>query len=544
MLSSELDITALRQGHDRLSRRIGWIAFVRLLALLSLVVGLYIGFARALERVAIADLEATRNEIESLATSLGKGATLFFKSEDPIGFREGKYNQDGAPLWSGSGIHRPAPLTDKEKEGIASTIGVKRKQLGEIYDRAFVSQHEFVVDRVDFDVRHWPLVIPPLLILLTLSQVYVHILRKKRQLLTVVGTHLTSIGGPEVPMYERLSFSPLAKTGDSFRKHPAVFLKWLNVLAWVGLLICLFPLFALSSSWADDVGPLAGAAGAVALYAVVYGRYVSGRLERQVESILGTQFPPTWVARCWTTGTRSAQWLTARLKPKWSLGTGSLLLLMSLLLVTSTNGCGNYRGYEIVLGRGAWWSVAVLDQDWFTPILNPVTRGVYVLGLALAVLSVVLVLVRAHLPEALRSRRCLTVLSVLSCAVSLFALGDATAVPLYQLAPTTAPWTFGWLVPWGVWLRVAFWRKDAARGRWLRIRPAFVALLLPVVVLDVVTLFFAVDAGVYGLLAFYFGAHFLALGYLKLATEVWEADPAAHASVRTPATLREVKGIS
>ena len=546
VLPSELDIRALGEAHDRLSRRIAWITSVRLLVLLSLVLALYIGFARALKRVDTADLEAVRNDIRALAASLGKDAPSFEKSEDPIGFREGEYDDVGVPrpLSSRSGTHQPAPLTDKEKDGIRSAIYKKFDQVIVIYRHAFVSEHELVVDRVDFDVRHWPVVVPPLLILLTVSQVYVHILSKKRQLLALVATHLASISGPEVSTYERLSFSRQAKTADSFTKQPAVFLKWLNVLAWVSLLICIFPLFTLSSSWTDDVGPLIGVAGAVALYGVVYGRYVSGRLERQVQSILGTQLPPTWVARCWVTGTRWAQCFTARLKPKWSLGTGSLLLLMSLALVTSTDGCGNYRGYQVVLGRGAWWSVEFLDRNWLTPILDPVARCVYILGLALAVFSVVFVLAALRLPEPLQSRRWLTLLSVFSCVVSLFALGDISALPLYKLAPTGAPWTLGWLVPCGVWLRFAFSRKDAARGRWLRIRPAVVALSIPVVVLDMVTLYFAVAGGVYGLLAFYLGAHLLALGYLKLATEVREVDPAASASARIPAISQEVAGVS
>ena len=150
------------------------------------------------------------------------------------------------------------------------------------------------------------------------------------------------------------------------------------------------------------------------------------------------------------------------------------------------------------------------------------TRGVYLVSLALAGLTLVLVLLSWRRPSLLRRRRLLLVLYTLAGTISLFALGDFSFLVLLLsesfLLPLLAllPWTLGWLLPLGLWLRYGLSSREHLQVRWARMRPTLVALYLPLVVCDLVTLVAAIQNGFYGLLAFFLGAHVVTIGYMQL----------------------------
>ena len=130
-------------------------------------------------------------------------------------------------------------------------------------------------------------------------------------------------------------FSQAHRPAASFGRHPAQFARWLHAAALLGFWLAV----AVATPSVFNQGALP-TVGILALYAAVYGRYVSSKLEAQVEAETGIKLEPTWVARAWQGGHRWARALVSRMKPKASLITGSLLVLITLYLGTGIGSCG------------------------------------------------------------------------------------------------------------------------------------------------------------------------------------------------------------
>ncbi|HUI40813.1 MAG TPA: hypothetical protein VL523_02475 [Terriglobia bacterium] len=117
---------------------------------------------------------------------------------------------------------------------------------------------------------------------------------------------------------------------------------------------------------------------------------------------------PAWLAR--------APWV--HIRPRVSLLTGSVLVLLTLYIPVAFGACGpNRTGLEFLRGEGVWPGMATLLLQ-----LSP-ERGVYALGLALAAFTLLLLVAALRRPELL-DKRWIRWPGLASGLLSLFAVAD------------------------------------------------------------------------------------------------------------------------
>lgn len=279
-----------------------------------------------------------------------------------------------------------------------------------------------------------------------------------------------------------------------------------------------------------------------------------------------------WVATAWERGN---QWIRSpllRIRPKVSLFSGSVLVLLTLFLPIAYQACGpNKTGYEFVReSKGDW-------PTFLGSISHQAGREFYILSLALAALTI-LVLLALRRRDLLRRRRLIGGLFVIAGTISLFAMLDLFVLDVvlavdgltargahYDLVWNGLPmilallscfspalaWRRKGLVVWiialtsgialpltlrhsslailpffifaflplAVWYRFRFSRHDEIRAQWPRIRRGLIAFCIPAVLGDCFLFGGAVSEGVWGLLPYFIGISLISLGYMQLERE-------------------------
>ena len=130
------------------------------------------------------------------------------------------------------------------------------------------------------------------------------------------------------------------------------------------------------------------------------------------------------VVAAWKKGERWVRSPLLRIRPRVSLLTGSVFVLVTLYLPTVVGSCGNPApGYELALGNSnrSWRGSMLVDN-------SRASRGFYLLCLTLATLTLLLVLASLFRSGLVRKRPLVTWLFAISCAVSLFATTDVFGI--------------------------------------------------------------------------------------------------------------------
>jgi len=253
------------------------------------------------------------------------------------------------------------------------------------------------------------------------------------------------------------------------------------------------------------------------------------------------------------------------------LFSGSVLVLLTLFLPIAYQSCGpNKTGYEFVrAGEGDWPGLPLGGQE--------AGRGFYILSLALAAVTIVVVLALGR-PGFLRKRRLMAGLFVIAGSIFLFnvldlflldvglvvqwltvrgdnydfvwtglpmiltllscfspalawrrkglvawiiALASGIALPLTLRHSSLAilPLFIFFLLPLAIWYRFRFSRHDEIRAQWPRIRRGLIAFYIPAVLGDCFLFAGAVSMGLWGLLPYFIGISLISLGYMQLARE-------------------------
>ena len=122
--------------------------------------------------------------------------------------------------------------------------------------------------------------------------------------------------------------------------------------------------------------------------------------------------------RAWERAHGWARVLISQLRPRVSLASGSVLVLLTLFLPLAYEACGPQRkGHEFIRGEGVWPGLLTFVSPW-------VERGFYVLALALAACTLLLVLISLRRSEFLRKGALSTRLFAIAGALSLFVITD------------------------------------------------------------------------------------------------------------------------
>lgn len=259
--------------------------------------------------------------------------------------------------------------------------------------------------------------------------------------------------------------------------------------------------------------------------------------------------------------------LALRLRPRISLASGGVLVLLTLFLPIGYEACGPpHPGYELAGGQGEWPT--------FLGILSSAAgRDFYLLALSLGVFAIFFVFLSFLRPNLRRKRSLIHRLFALTGTVSLFLIADtylllaalaadwhSAAAFALLLVPCLSPglvWPkkgfLAWvsvlaismsllfiaaaldiapdnwillcfeavytLVPLGLWYGFGFSLRADARSQWESVRRGLVAFYFPAVLGNLWFLRIAVAEHVWGFVPCYFGIHLMALGYLRLAQE-------------------------
>jgi len=124
-----------------------------------------------------------------------------------------------------------------------------------------------------------------------------------------------------------------------------------------------------------------------------------------------------WVAAGWEGGRRVRSPLL-RIRARVSLASGSVLTLLTLFLPIAYEACGPPgKGYEFIRGKGIWPGL-------LTFVFPGWERGFYILALALAACTLLLVLASVRRPALLRKHALITWLFALAGAFSFFVIVD------------------------------------------------------------------------------------------------------------------------
>jgi hypothetical protein len=261
--------------------------------------------------------------------------------------------------------------------------------------------------------------------------------------------------------------------------------------------------------------------------------------------------------------------LTSSIRPRVSLASGSLLVLLTLFLPIGYNACGGpSKGYELIQGKGEWPSFLGVF------VSSTAGRDFYALVLLLAVLTTIFVFLAGLKPELVRRRTLTHRLFLLAGTLSLFLISDlflpliaydepysslAVALGLVAILTPGFFWPkkmfWGWLsavaisvslafiaealnwpdrgvtrigiallfsgacflFPLGLWWRFNVSAREVVRADWNPIRGGLVAFYFPAVVANLVYFNVARKEGVWGVVPCYFGIHLIAMGYMRLA---------------------------
>ena len=328
--------------------------------------------------------------------------------------------------------------------------------------------------------------------------------------------------------------------GGSFRR------RWLTWLQWAGVMAMTAGVTAYGVQLRISRGSfftnfqlaavllLAYLAGAVGVALWRYGALFLPTGEER-PSGLAVRFP---LAKFFKIIGLPARWLISILKPPRAIFSGSALVLVSVLLVTSLDyGCGShsYRGYDLLAGNGSWLTAQNIDSH---PVQFTVVRysgwAFYAAGIAMAMIGL-LVTVRLLSGYTVR-RKFLRALALITAVVSVFTFTDLAF--FWGTALDYAWWSIYWLLPLAADIYLHFRRARAPdRLPPSLFIPGVTVLLLPLLFLAFGTLMaFNIVFDVPGYAAFFVGILLLLWGYAQLSSSVLRRGLKHTVSVKWPDT--------
>ena len=226
------------------------------------------------------------------------------------------------------------------------------------------------------------------------------------------------------------------------------------------------------------------------------------------------------------------------LRPPVRLSLGSVLVLASLLLVLSGDfGCAvhEYRGYEVLIGRGDWITAENVAHRHAPQVIAPVGRVIYPIALVTAIAALVAVCWAARRKKALRTP------TILTRAAGLAAVFTVSDLGLYFVHHnwtfSFSAWCIYWVIPLGFYFRYARSGKPELSARWMKIRAALIVLYLPVIWMAYGMCIAVVLLRVTGFLAYFAGIQLLWWGLSETGCELAE-----HPAVVRPSPSASASG--
>src|SRR5215510_15144849 len=361
----EKDLETIRDANQQISGQVARFTLVRFILLFILVISV----ARAFEQINTTEIKKKRAAIADLERQIGDiNNKKFYQSQAPTqlggeggkGLMEGSGAKATAPEIpaqtavsneSGGGrgkadgsvqdvAHKEILSSQQEIARLQTEVAENKEKIEEIYRQAFRVKIPFVGGDPTIDLRSWIYALPFLFIL---SEIYLYILRKQLELLGKIAAYrIRQMKFSEISTLDHLLFSNEPDNVPPFMQQPSQFLKALSLVAHPTLAIYLVA--AGRPFWEDwnynNLILITLLLLTATFYAVAYSLYVSNRLKTQVEATVGFSLAPSRLNAFLEKAQCRARSLAARLKPGFSLTTGSLLIGVTLFLGFSIDSCG------------------------------------------------------------------------------------------------------------------------------------------------------------------------------------------------------------
>jgi len=453
----------LRKSVEKLSKTITQFTLLRLGVLFVLT----ISFGHAFDKVG-----ASRPQIDALISKMDaiEGPLNSIEFFSPAQLFKTPLDDTGSTDCSVSAISTPAANPVALDASQTAALHVWHEacgQLAQTYDTAFRLQLTLLGAEADFDLRSWIYSIP---FLFLFSEVYLSILRRKRELLVqVIAPRMLDANRAKSSLLDLMHIPGQAGTETAFDRFPSQFIQLLDVIICAALLTYLaYSAKPILDIWNNQAEWTAlGLLCVVIFYLTAYRGYVARSLDAQVESLLSVDLPQ---ARAWRFGKWTSNLLCrvrSHVSPRFCLPAGSVLVLLTLLLPICMVSCNqdqlskiNYgNGYKLIRGEGSWPSAFYLehfgrrtvDESEAFPseavIARRSGRLTYIVAVGLAVLTLLIALLRRRRLTTDTGSALFRLFFFLSLAVLMFIVADSAFTILYiVLAPTNL-----------YWVCVAFW---------------------------------------------------------------------------------------
>jgi hypothetical protein len=373
--------------------------------------------------------------------------------------------------------------------------------------------------KVGIDLRYWIFCFP---VVFFLSGIYLNSLRRKAVLLKFLGAYELKKAAPEeVTELDRLYFGA-----------DAPYTRFPSSMSAALFLVCYFytPVYLIYAGapfwryWqTSSLLGIAAVIGVIAFYSISYGHFVTNQIDQQIPQLTDFPRPRNLINTLLKVARQLLQWIAARLSPRIPLFLSSLILVSTLFLTITQKGCDDirYKGYEVVLGRGAWYSQLGSTGDGGS--YEQVARYIYIAALLLATITIVVVS-STRLLGRVKKHRLRTIMFVIAVTILLFTILDYSfgaglfsnweAVLRLIILLTTIR----------IWVRYSLWSNDSRRERWLGLRPIILVLYTPVFLFAFWNAF--TTLWLIGLLVYLIGITLLTIGFLHLHWRAAQKDGA------------------
>src|SRR6185295_8505284 len=487
------DVEKLREEYRELASRLSKTALIGL----SLLFVFVNAFSRAYSRVNGDEVKKALSEINELykITKERPDMSGIFRF-----FADPSSKADSSETEESSAEPKAAPIPPEQVETAREQQKKLARDIEQKADAWFTIEPSILGTGLEIDVRYWILLLP---VLFLLGGSYVYISRTKLSLLRKCLAQCLRESPENGTALDPLLFGSEPGKQTAYLRHPSqfeIFLYGLGILGLIGELIVVgWPFWS-----ALDSGFYLWVSGFLALltfYAAAYSRNAARGLEAQTAALMGVAPEATFADRAWSKGIDWGRRISrpARLRPRLSLASGSLLTLLSLFLATATScNSGPRKGYELVLGMhdATWFSAGFLGG--YSSQL--VGRTVYTASQVVAVLALALVVVRLLRPSFLQKSWWTSGLCRISVTFSLFLLVDLSFVSIFGIDfVADLLRLFCWIVPVFLWYRYTITRRPERRERWRAIQSALLVLYAPALLMGLVTLVDKAKSGLTGL---------------------------------------------
>ena len=392
-----------------------------------------------------------------------------------------------------------------------------RKKYDALLKEQFSISPSVLGSSLRIDLRSWIYVIP---FVTLFAFLYIQILRKKQAVISTIGAARVNENG-EVAKLDLLTFCHKSESGPAFERSSSR-LEGAAHLVIVALLLTLI-ISALDDTEVVFLGlqPLEIVEYCLMFFtagcfAISYYYYESAALDLQAAVITDREIAPGLALRTWSRAKSITHVVLSRLKPRVSLTTAALLVLVSLFLSTAASCDGPLPGHTMLRQDQGRWVTSIVNVNhdlYWKDAINSLGRRGYVIGLVLALLTLLVVACSIIRIKIRKDETVHLFLFVASGTLSLMIITDFSFSAFWFKDEVFLLSNAFWLIPSVLLYWLVFSTNAANRAG---VRSLLVAVVLPLFVVAAVYASYSAWIGYRGVLVYFAGINLMSLGYFRV----------------------------